>query len=309
VRLWGYSEHHICEPIYMPFRQTPLIPYVHQPNLSQARARGLSIINTDSLGLRSKTSGTRYGPRQANEYRIAVVGDSVTFGEGVEKTEDTFGEVLEETLNREQRAVKVKVFNFAASAYSVSVMAATLRYRMLEVEPNLVVMAIVPADFNLWRTPAVDAWGYLSDGKLSGFLSRDSRLRLALRKLHLLYLLRDLIYSRLDNGQRAEDVLTAGAIPDSYSYLREFAALAEQSHLAYRLVLLPSLLSRFGNLNAQLQRDGLAFVDLSNLRERFSAEQFRASRFDTHPSAAVHHSIGAALATDILENGLLPTRE
>src|SRR2546423_10613486 len=79
VRLWGYSEHHLYDPIYMPFAAAQEeIPYVHQPNLSHARARGLAIINTDSLGLRSKTAGERYAPRQAHEYRIALVGDSVT---------------------------------------------------------------------------------------------------------------------------------------------------------------------------------------------------------------------------------------
>jgi hypothetical protein len=309
VRLWGYSEHHICDPIYTSFSPAQEIPYIHKPNLSQARARGLSIINTDSMGLRSKTVGTQYGPRQANEYRIAIVGDSVTFGEGVEKTEDTFPQILEETLNRKQDTLKVKVFNFGASAYSVSVMAATLRHRMLDVEPNLVVMAIVPADFNLSRTPSVDAWGYLSDNKLSGFLPRDSRLRLVLRKIHLLYLVRDIIYSWLDNSKRAEDVIASGEVPDSYAYIREFKELAEQHKLAYSITLLPSLKSKFGNVISQLHQDGISFVDLTTLRDRFSAEQFQASKFDTHPSAIAHHSIGESLADYILENHLMDAHE
>lgn len=305
VRLWGYSTRHICDPIYTSFSSSQEIPYIHKPTLSQARARGLSIINTDSLGLRSKTVGAQYGPRQADEYRIAIVGDSVTFGEGVEKTEDTFAAVLEEALNRRQNAVHVKVFNFGASAYSVSVMAATLQQRMLEVEPNLVVMAIIPADFNLSRTPSVDAWGYLTDNKLSGFLSRDSRLRLVLRKIHLLYLLRDIISTWTDNNKRVEDVLASGAVPDSYAYVRKFKELAEQHHLPYRIALLPSLRSRFGNLSLQLQQDDIACVDLTNLRDKFSPEQFQASKFDTHPSALVHHSIGESLADYILGIHLL----
>lgn len=305
VRLWGYSARHICDPIYISFSQTQEIPYIHKPNLSQARARGLSIINTDSLGLRSTTVGTQYGPRQENEYRIAIVGDSVTFGEGVEKTEDTFPQVLEDTLNRKQGAIKVKVFNFGASAYSVKVMAATLRYRMLEVEPNLVIMAIVPADFNLDRTPSVDTWGYLSDNKLSGFLSRDSRLRLVLRKIHLLYLLRDIIYSRSGSGKRAEELITSGGVPDSYTHLQEFKEFAEQHQLAYSVVLLPSLSSQFGKVISQLNQDRVSFVDLTSLRDSLSAEQFQASKFDTHPSALVHHSIGESLAENILENYLM----
>ncbi len=54
VRLWGHSEPHIYDPIYRPFEQSEDIPYVHKPNLVQAHARGLAIINTDSLGLRGR---------------------------------------------------------------------------------------------------------------------------------------------------------------------------------------------------------------------------------------------------------------
>src|SRR5215208_4997149 len=74
------------------------IPYIHKCNLTEARARGLAVINTDSLGLRAKNVGASYGVKQPNEYRIALVGDSVTFGEGVPRTEDTFAQVLEDTL-------------------------------------------------------------------------------------------------------------------------------------------------------------------------------------------------------------------
>src|SRR2546423_11819647 len=239
IRLWGYSEHHISDPIYMPFAAAQEeIPYVHKPNLSNARARGLAIINTDSLGLRSMTAGERYAPRQANEYRIAIVGDSVTFGEGVSKTEDTFAQVLERTLNQKQSAVKVKVFNFAASAYSVQVMTATLRHRMSEVEPNLVLMAIVPADFNLSRTPSVDAWGYLSDKKLSGFLPKDSSLRLPLRNIHTLYLLRDLIYPWIDRSKKAEDILAAGRVPDRCFLVQEVKKTSDDQGVPYPVVLL-----------------------------------------------------------------------
>jgi len=94
-------------------------------------------------------------------------------------------------------------------------------------------------------------------------------------------------------------------VPDAYSYLREFKELAEQQRLSYRIVLLPSLKSRFGNLGVQLQQDDISFVDLTALRDKFSAEQFQASKFDIHPSALVHHSIGEALADYILENHLL----
>lgn len=306
VRVSGYSEKHLCDPIYARFDAAPEeIPYVHRPNLSGARGRGLSVVNTDSLGLRSTSAGETYGAREPGEYRVAVVGDSVTFGEGVREGADTFAKVLEAALDKRQAGTRVRVFNFGASAYSVRVMEATLRRRMLAVEPNLVLLAIIPADFNLARTPGVDSHGYLSDDKLSGFLSRDSRARPVLRKLHALYLLRDVIYPVLDRSTKAEDVIAAGGVPDSYSYVKAFADDAKRSGVEYRVLLLPSLDTSFRPVVERLKEDGVSFIDLSSISAEFTPQQFRASRFDRHPSAAVHRRIGEALAGHILEGGLI----
>lgn len=310
VRVSGYSEHHLCDPIYARFEAAPEeIPYVHKPNLSGVRGRGLSVVNTDSLGLRSAVPGETYGPRAPGEYRIAVVGDSVTFGEGVRDGSDTFAKVLETTLDGRRAGTRVRVFNFGASAYSVRVMEATLRGRMLAVEPNLVLLAIIPADFNLARTPGVDSYGYLSDDKLSGFLARDSRVRLVLRRLHALYLLRDVLYPLLDRGVKAEDVLAAGGVPDSYSYVKAFAEDASRDGVDYRVVLLPSLNTNFRPVAERLKEDGVPFIDLSSLTSEFTPEQFRANRFDRHPSATVHRRIGEALAEQIRQARLLPPGE
>src|ERR1041384_7575397 len=215
VRISGYAKHDLCDPIYMPFNATPDIPYVHKPNLTNAHARGGAVINTDELGLRTKLATSVKENFGLKEYRIAVVGDSVTFGEGVENNGDVYCQVLEDSLNQKQSAFRIRVFNFAASAYSLKVMAATLEHRMLAVKPDLVLMAIIPNDFYLAPTPAVDAYGNLSANALSTFLSRDSRLRVPLRKIHLLYVLRDVMYRYLDKNERAEDVLSAGLLPGS----------------------------------------------------------------------------------------------
>ncbi len=305
VRMWGYSQRHMYDPIYMLFESAEDIPYIQKPNLVQARARGLAVINTDSLGLRTKIAGASYGAKQPNEYRIAVVGDSVTFGEGVPRTEDIFAQVLEDTLNQRQQSVTVKVFNYGASAYSVKEMAATLQYRMLNIQPDLVVMAIIPSDLNLARTPTIDDSGYLIDQKLSYLSPPGAIARQVLRGIHLIYVLRDIgllwFFKRLDIAQ----VLARGEIPESYRYILEFKEVAERRGVPYVIALLPRMQENsWGPLPDQLARDRITHIDLSFLGNEFTEERYMASRFDPHPSPAVHHRIGEELAGHILHSHL-----
>ena len=54
-------------------------------------------------------------------------------------------------------------------------MAATLRYRVPAVHPDLVVMGIIINDFDTSRTPGVDAWGYNTHGGASDLINRYPR--------------------------------------------------------------------------------------------------------------------------------------
>lgn len=297
VRIWGYAQPHIYDPIYRPYDRTGDIPYIHKPNLMEARARGLAVINTDRLGLRAKIAGASYGAKQPNEYRIALIGDSYTFGEGVSRTEDTYAQVLEDTLNRRQQAVAVKAFNFGASAYSVKQMVATLQYRTPDIQPDLVVMAIITSDFNLARTPTIDEEGYLVDQKLYRFSPPGSMIRRALRHIHLIYVLREIGVRWFFPSPNVDQMISQGEIPETYEYVRQFKKMAEERGLSYVIVLLPRARTKdWGPVADQLTRDRIAYIDLSSLKDEFTEEEYRASRFDPHPSAAVHHRIGEALA-------------
>lgn len=209
------------------------------------------------------------------------MGDSFTFGNGVVETTDTYPYILERLLNEGQNEKRVKVFNFGVSAYNVKTMAATLEYRMLALEPDLVIMAIISDNFNLSRTGDVDKWGYTISYRLSGYVDKDSIFKLMLRKVHLAYLLRD-TRSRF------------------LGYSRQFFADEK-----YRIVLLPNLNQEFGIMIDQFQTDQITFFDLSYIRDEFTLEDFKASRFDAHPSAMVHNRLAEVLAHKILEAHLL----
>ncbi|MDX1523730.1 MAG: SGNH/GDSL hydrolase family protein [Anaerolineae bacterium] len=304
VHFWGYSQHYLSDPIYMSFEESDEIPYILQPNLDNARAPGIIWINTDELGLRSLIPGEPYQPKTPNTYRIAIMGDSFTFGAGV-KNQNIYPQLVEVILNNAQQELKVEVFNFGVPGYSVKEMANTLSYRALDVEPDLVIMAFIVDDFSLGRIGNVDKWGYFS-----GPIGRDTLPKHLLRDIHLIYPIRDLFYTlraRSDNKDEPLPDNTPVLIPDSYRYVLDFKAVAEKHRIPYLVVTIPSLSRvRFRDmgLEERFQVDGVRYFDLSPIRDEFTPAEFRVSQFDSHPSAAVHQRMAADLSQHILETFL-----
>jgi hypothetical protein len=101
-------------------------------------------------------------------------------------------------LNQRQQALTVKAFNVGASAYSLNEMSAMLQHRTLAIHPDLVVMAIIPRNFNLAQTPTIDESGYWVDQSLYHFSPPGSMARRVLRGIHLTYVLRDVGCCRIN---------------------------------------------------------------------------------------------------------------
>ncbi len=304
VRIIGYSEIYLYDPIYMPCSESPEIPFVLKPNLTNAKAHGNIRINTDCLGLRSLFPGTVYETKKPEEFRIAVVGSSVTFGYGVE-TGDTFAVLLEKRLNEAVPNRRTIVFNFGTASFSVKEIAATAEQRTRAVDPDLIIAALAYGDYNLTRTPGVDNEGYNTHGQTSSLLSRYPVLKQALRKIHLVYVVRDAIgaiQSYTDKNPQPD------VIPASYRFLPDIKKNAAQRGVACFVVTMPSLGadgSEFRPTLEALKLDGVKYLDVSNLSLSFSPAEFKASRFDAyHPSAKVHRKIAEALSDFILANYL-----
>jgi hypothetical protein len=156
-------------------------------------------------------------------------------------------------------------------------------------------MAIIPADFNLSRTPIIDAAGYLVDQRIGILL--DSPVREVLRGVHLLYVLREIALPWFSSSQDVGALLSRGEIPESYRYIQQFKETADRLGLPYVIVLLPRMQEKsWGSLPGPMTQDAITFLNLSPLSIEFTREEYMASRFDPHASPAVHRRIGESLA-------------
>ena len=98
------------------------------------------VVQTNSMGFREKEYPIE---RRPGVRRIAVIGDSYTFGYGVEFPE-IFSKRLENELNRS--AGPYEVINFGVPGYNTSVELATFRESSAQFKPDLVIVGYVLND-------------------------------------------------------------------------------------------------------------------------------------------------------------------
>jgi lysophospholipase L1-like esterase len=302
ARLWGYSEKDIYDKIYMKYDNNDEIPFILKPNLIEARARGNIFIATNDKGLRTAIPGEIIGQKKDNEFRIAIIGDSITFGEGV-KAEETFCMVVQRILNQSQNIKEVKCFNFGVSSYSIKEMVATLKYRVSLVDPDMVLICAITEDFFVGRCSQLDKYGYLSNPKWGESTFRDSWLILFLRKMHLTYPIRDLLSTLFyKSKQKPKDV------PPSYSYLYQAKIISEKMRLPLLFVALPLWgddNSNFAEIIKKLNNDKINYCDTSYLGTKYNKFEWRSLKYDfLHPSAVVHEEIGRNIAKCIEKFGV-----
>ncbi len=136
----------------------PLIGHVNRPN-SEARLMGVDVrINSDGFRDREYPVA-RHGGR-----RLIFLGDSLTFGWGVEKSR-TFEEILEADLNR---TAPTEVINFGAGNYNTEQEVNLFVAKGLKYRPDEVVAFYFINDAE--PTPRKSHWDLLASSRTAIFL-------------------------------------------------------------------------------------------------------------------------------------------
>ena len=98
-------------------------------------------VHTSSQGIRDR----EYGTKAADEFRILLIGDSFTFGHGLE-LEQTISRQLEKLLAERGIAKKVTVINGGVIRYGPWQERGFLNDRGFDFEPDLVILQLFPAN-------------------------------------------------------------------------------------------------------------------------------------------------------------------
>ncbi len=137
-RRWLERHAKLGTPISYAFDEwNATLGWTLKPNLRDVDAYGGKFLNTNAHGLRGSVEHGYEKPPGA--FRIVVLGDSFTFGEGV-GDEETYSHVLQELLPQ------VEVLNLGVHGYGHDQMLLYLKEEGLRYKPDLILLGFLTID-------------------------------------------------------------------------------------------------------------------------------------------------------------------
>ncbi len=227
-------------------------------------------------------------------YRIAILGDSITFGIGVGQ-EETFSERLEESLHSLCDRKNVEVINFGVPAYNTSQELEVLKTKVLKYKPDFVILAYYNNDI----FPPVDISRDL-EFSMKGFFYKHS---------HLFRL----IYERIRQSRRK--VSYTQELATNYSdnselwkerkkEFHEFRKISDEKNFKILFMLIPSM-TDFGDgypfrgidnrvLN-ETRRNEFLILNLLPFFKGQDPSKLWILKTDKHPNSEGHQIIADAI--------------
>lgn len=246
---------------------------------------------------------TPFPPRQEDVYRVMVVGDSLTYGDGLAE-EWRFSNLLTQWL---QRDLKIEFLNLGIDGYnSEDVLNITKRYLPV-LRPNLVFYAICVNDFlpsgggqynyqNSYAFPLPDRWKnfIIVHTRTGAFLSEiyDG----ALRRLHL-------------RSDFFDDILA-----DFGGYQQRFARDVAEMNRSIRNAGLPPLVAMVVDqypyyawqgyklakiAESALEKAGAEVIPTENYYRRYHAQPMHISRWEGHPNEVANYIWASMIARQL----------
>jgi lysophospholipase L1-like esterase len=185
LRHLGYAKHVVTVP-------DGRVGYRFVPNQDRETDRGQKI-HINSLGMRDEEFPQQ---KPEGEFRVLLLGDSLTFGIDVEQNE-TFASLLRDSLkNRGAGGKSIRVMNGAVQGYDSSNERDWLVTFGFDLQPDLVVVMFYPNDIDLeprkwdpWDFPGrdllrrtatfyfVESWYFEREAERLGATGEDKRIR------------------------------------------------------------------------------------------------------------------------------------
>lgn len=223
-------------------------------------------IDTNSQGLRDVNRETGNG-----EYKILALGDSFTFGLGVELN-DTYLNRLEDVLNNHKDGKEFSIIKAGVVGYSTFNEKVYLEKKGLNFHPNMVIVQFWWDDLGIDRITYLADTGFLTSGKIKS----NAQLRLFLNRHFRSYALLRRIFTVM--SQKALFAVKTSDIKENQASLnekfastvkefKEIEALCLKNGIACLFVLIPSKeLVYDSNILSQQWQSFCEFLNKNNIQ-------------------------------------------
>ena len=267
----------------------PKIGHEHKPN-AEAYLMGTDVvINSD--GLRDD----EYATERNEKYRIAVLGDSLTFGWGVEK-EETFEVLLEEMLSETR---PTEMINFGHGNYNTEQQVNLFKEKGLKYNPDKVVLFYFINDAEV--TPTRSGWLWVSRLRSVTFLW--SRVRGLLTRTNPGQTFESFYSDLYVDGQPGYEAMKAAFL--------ELRGITEERGIELQVVMLPELhdlvdypfTDVYNKVASFLSENEINYIDLTSQFLGYEdAVGLWVAPDDAHPNALAHRMI-ADYSKDFIAKG------
>ena len=291
-------------------------------------------INAD--GLRDKEYSL---DKPENFFRVAVIGDSITFGHGVSQ-DQTYAKYLERLLNKYNRAnTTYEIINFGVTGYNSSQIVEQVKTKVLKYQPDLILYGYClndPQEYSLemvnllkMKDISQETMSALSSRSrlfmlVKYMLGRDGGMRKAIEK------------SLSKNFQRVDatedpqwDALDSGNFVEYFQSLYQqnkywgrtlkdmdrLQTITTKAEIPVVLVIFPLLRDlesyQLGNIHSQVaamgQKRGMYTFDLLNAYSAYEKKgKWKLGVDSLHPTAYGHQYTAVAIINYLQKKSLLP---
>jgi hypothetical protein len=259
----------------------------------------LTEFDTNSRGLRDAEYSLH---KPAGTLRVAVVGDSFTMAAGV-PIEDAYHSVLERRLNEASNGLRYEFINFAVGGYYLTQYLATIRWKVLEYEPDVILLGFYPGN-DSQPPPAELDRPFRVKRTSNGFF-----------KLHAFSLLGDVWkYGVLPRMRGA--VRTAEPDPEAQRREREYVdrmfgeigALVGEHGIPLVVVFVNNVPSDARQVRELASKHGFAFIDASAGFAGTAIGDVSIYLTDKHPNGKANRIFADAIHAGMKALGLLEPR-
>lgn len=261
--------------------------------LTPSRAKNAqgTTVRTNAEGMRDDELALPTGSR----LRIAVLGDSYSFGFGVD-ADDVYANVLEELLNSECDEPRFEVLNFGVGGYSTRDEALVLRHKVLAYQPVALILGYVLNDPEMLPVSPLQSYFHPAE-----WWQHSHLLRLA-AETQL-----DLEIQRYGDGDRFEYLHAVGRPPwqGVLAAFDDIAQLCRQHGIPAVVAIFPWNEGapwteyRYPTLHERIalaaRERGLDVVDLLESFDDQPPKRLMVQPGDSHPSPAGHRAAASAL--------------